>query len=58
MLLGTLGARLLGNMLTGKRILRAGYRSKKEKGMLRAGYRSKDLRFKKKKNFTPSFNKF
>ena len=25
MLLGTLGAGLLGNMLTGKRILRAGY---------------------------------
>ena len=31
MLLGTLGARLLENMLTGKRILRAGYRSKKDK---------------------------
>ena len=31
MLLGTLGAILLGNMLTGKGILRAGYGTKKEK---------------------------
>ena len=28
MLFGTLGASLLGNMLTGKGILRAGYRNK------------------------------
>ena len=32
MLLGTLGASLLGNLLTGKGILRAGLRNKKEKG--------------------------
>ena len=38
MLLDTLGASLLGNMLTGKGIVRAGYRNEKEKGMLRAGY--------------------
>ena len=31
MLLGTLGASLLGNLLAGKRILRAGSRNKKEK---------------------------
>ena len=40
MLLGTLGASLLGNMLTGKEMLRAGYGNKKGKGMLRAGYGS------------------
>ena len=38
MLLGTLRASLLGNMLTGKEILRAGYRNKEGKGILRAGY--------------------
>ena len=37
MLLGTFGASLLGNMLIGKGMLRAGYR----KGMLRAGYGNK-----------------
>ena len=45
MLLGTLGASLLGNLLTGKGILRAGYgrtfssfsKNKKEKGIVRAG---------------------
>ena len=36
MLLGTLGASLLGNLLTGKGILRAGSGNKKEKGILRA----------------------
>ena len=50
MLLGTLGASLLGNMLAGKGILRAGYgseylQSKKGKGILRAGCDSRDLRF-------------
>ena len=35
MLLGTLGASLLGNILTGRRINRAG------KGILRAGYGNK-----------------
>ena len=40
MLLGTLGASLLGNLLTGKGIERAGsgYHSKKGKGIERAGY--------------------
>ena len=45
MLLGTLGASLLGNLLTGKRILRAGSgrplsstsKNKKRKGIVRAG---------------------
>ena len=37
MLLGTLGASLLGNLLTGKGILRAGSGNKKGKGVLRAG---------------------
>ena len=37
MLLGTLGASLLGNLLTGKGILRAGTGNKKEKRILRAG---------------------
>ena len=37
MLLGTLGASLLGNLLTGKRILRAGSGNKKGKGIVRAG---------------------
>ena len=36
MLLGTLGASLLGTLLAGKGILRAGSRNKKEKGILRA----------------------
>ena len=39
--LGTLGASLLGNMLIGKRIVRAGNQNKKGKGMLRAGYGNK-----------------
>ena len=40
MLLGTLGANLLGNLLTGKGIERvgSGYHSKKGKGIVRAGY--------------------
>ena len=37
MLLGTLGASLLENLLTGKGILRAGSANNKEKGILRAG---------------------
>ena len=41
MLLGTLRPSLLGNILTGKRILRAGYGNKEWKGILRVGYRSK-----------------
>ena len=43
MSLGTLGASLLGNMLTGKGILRAGYGNKEGKGILRAGYGSKSF---------------
>ena len=37
MLLGTLGASLLGNLLTGKGILRAGTGNKKGKEIVRAG---------------------
>ena len=38
MLLGTLGASLLGNLLTGKGIVRAGSGNKKGKGIVRSGY--------------------
>ena len=40
MLLGTLGTNLLGNLLSGKGIVRAGYghSSKKGKGIIIAGY--------------------
>ena len=41
MFFSTLGASLLGNMLTGKGIARAGYGNKKDKRMLRAGYENK-----------------
>ena len=37
MILGTLGASLLGNLLTGKGILRADSGNKKEKEIVRAG---------------------
>ena len=37
MLLGTLGARLLGNLLKGKEIARPGSENKKGKGIVRAG---------------------
>ena len=37
MLLGTLGATLLGNLLAGKGIVRAGSGNKKGKGIVRAG---------------------
>ena len=42
MLLGTLGANLLGNLLSGKGIARAGsgHPSKKGKGIVRAAYDS------------------
>ena len=43
MLLGTLVASLLGNMLTGKGILRAGYGNKEGKEILRAGYGSRNF---------------
>ena len=38
MFLGTLGASLLGNLLTGKGFERADSRNDKEKGVVRAGY--------------------
>ena len=38
MLLGTLGASLLGNLLAGKGIVRAGSGNNKGKGVVRAGY--------------------
>ena len=41
MLLGTLGTNLLGNLLTGKEIVRAGSWNKKGKGLVRAGYGNK-----------------
>ena len=37
-LLGTLGAILLGNILAGKGIVRAGSGNKQRKGILKAGY--------------------
>ena len=40
MLLRTLGANLLGNMLSGKGMLSVGYRNKKGKGIFRAGFGS------------------
>ena len=40
-LLGTLGARLLGYLSSGKIIVKAGYGNKKEKGMVRACYGNK-----------------
>ena len=41
MLLGTLGASLLGNSLSGKGVIRADSGNKKGKGIVRAGYRNK-----------------
>ena len=38
MLFGNLGASLLGNLLTGKRIVRAGFGNNKGKGIVRAGF--------------------
>ena len=38
MLLGTLGASLLGNLLSGKEIVRVGSGNEKGKGIVRAGY--------------------
>ena len=42
MLLCTLGASLLRNMLTGKGIVRAGYGNEEGKGIVRAGYGNKE----------------
>ena len=41
MLSGTLVASSLGNLLSGKGIIRAGYVNKRGKGIVRAGYRNK-----------------
>ena len=41
MLLGTLGASLLGNMLAGKGIVKTGFGNKKRKGIVKAGYGKK-----------------
>ena len=41
MLLGTLRASLLGNLLSGKGIVRAGSENKKGKGTVKAGYGNK-----------------
>ena len=58
MLLDTLGASLLGNMLTGKGMLRAGYGNKEGKGMLRPGCGSKGSSILLKKSvLPPSFDK-
>ena len=52
MLLGTIGASLLGNMLAGKAVMRAG------EGTVRVGYGSKRSSFfKKKLDSATSFNK-
>ena len=44
MLLGTLAASLLGNLLTGKEIVRAGSGNKKGKGIIRAGWGNKKVK--------------
>ena len=44
MLLGTVGASLVGNILAGKGIVRADSGNNKEKGIVRAGY-GKELDF-------------
>ena len=56
MILVTLGASLLGNVSTGKGIVRAGHGSK-GKGISRAGYGSKGSSFKIFFDSTSSFNK-
>ena len=67
MLLGTLEASILGNLLTGKGIVRAGSENKKGKGIVTAGSQNKKGKGivragsgKKNGIFNPalSFNKF
>ena len=53
MLLGTLGATLLGNLLTGKGIVRAGLEKKKEKELQELVLENNGIF-----NITSSFNKF
>ena len=64
-LVGTLGASLLGHMLTGKEILRAGYGNNEGKRMVITGYRNREgkriLRVGYRKwnfNAASSFDKF
>ena len=61
MMLGTLGASLLGNLLSGKGIVRAGSGNKKGKGIVRAGT-GRPLSSASQKNgifnAASSFNKF
>ena len=45
MLLGILGASLLGNLLSGKGIVRTGSGNQKREGIVRAGYEGKKLDF-------------
>ena len=52
-MLGTLGASLLGNILAGKGIVRAGSGNKKGKGIVRAGYGKNGI-----PNTAWSFDKF
>ena len=47
MLLGTLGASLFGNLLTGKGIVRTGSGNKKGKGIVRAGTGNRSCENKK-----------
>ena len=54
MLSGTLGASLLGNLITGKGILRTDSGNKKVKGIVRAGSRKKNRIF----NAASLFNTF
>ena len=54
MLLGTLGAGLLGNLLSGKGVLRAGY-GKQGEGIVRAGY---GFSIKKRSNSNASSDNF
>ena len=56
MLLGTLAASLLGDVIAGKEIVRSGY-GYEEKGTIRVGYRSKRSSSKKLLDSTTSFNK-
>ena len=54
MSLGTLGASLLGNLLTGKEFVRARYgnnNNKKGKGIVRAGYGYNSNKLKNKVDF-------
>ena len=57
MLLGTLGASLLGNILTGKGIARAGSGNKKGKGIVRTGAGRRSLNSPKNRIFNAAFFK-